>query len=462
MGGYGRQLGYYGTEYSTPRGSHHGSAGTFEDTGTSGYQHDPHHEYDSDTDQGDYDERASGYIETVYIEPSDSDYDSGSFVTSEDSSYASDDSDVAQNLMFPREFHPSRLALPTTSSNAKLMFRYDRSASIAVTAFGAVFNLALAVQVITASRSLKWEPESEWEASGDSWQVDGIKFVWGLCCAHFALAATVCMVGFIGILKVSLVFYLLPSSTEYNNEEQTHTSDFSFCTFVTAIATYCVFHASARAAICEELSHHPEFLQDLMEMGLNLENCERWLERAGLAFVALMFILLVIRLHFLLAVANLYSQLTRHASLYSRSPSRFRFQDSTTLQRIYLLPPSDEESCPGDDVELVYAPIPISSIPKNLRDTATEAWVSCNVPPSADADCHSRTPRTDLSHAHSCEHQEPQQHTRPHRHRRYSHSHSHSHSHRHSRSSSATRTGTIRLPIVPDEGLLPGYHGTKA
>ncbi|KAG6856778.1 hypothetical protein H0H87_000746 [Tephrocybe sp. NHM501043] len=168
------------------------------------------------------------------------------------------------------------------------MFRYDRSASIAVTAFGAVFNLALTVQVITASRSaLKWEPESEWEASGDSWQVDGVKVIWGLCCAHFALAAAVCMVGFIGISKSK------PTLVRFYRDYSI--ADFSFCTFVTAMATFAVFSASARAAICEELSHHPELLQDLMEMGLNLENCERWLERGGLAFVALMFILLVVR-----------------------------------------------------------------------------------------------------------------------------------------------------------------------
>ncbi|KAG6854363.1 hypothetical protein C0991_007868 [Blastosporella zonata] len=246
------------------------------------------------------------------------------------------------------------------------MFRYDRSASIAVTAFGAIFNLALAVQVITASRSFKWEPESEWEASGDSWQVDGVKLVWGLFCAHFALAATVCMVGFIGILKSK------PTLVRFYRDYSI--ADFSFCTFATAITTFAVFSTSARAAICEELSHHPELLQDLMEMGLNLENCERWLERGGLAFVALMFVFLVIRLHFLLAVANLYSQLTRHASLYSRAPSRFRFQDSTTLQRIYLLPPSDEESL-HEGTELVYAPVPINSIPKDLRDCATEAGV---------------------------------------------------------------------------------------
>lgn len=137
----------------------------------------------------------------------------------------------------------------------------------------------------------------------------------------------------------------------------------------------------------------------------------------------------------------------RNAYLSSRTNSPLRLQDVHTARRIYLLPPSDGEAQPGDGVELVYAPIPISSIPKHVRDTATEAWVSCSVPLS-----------TQESHVQSREEQEQQQqqNQRPHWHRR--HSHGHSHSHRHSRSSSATLTGAIRLPIVPDEGLLPSYH----
>ncbi|KAF5388404.1 hypothetical protein D9615_000652 [Tricholomella constricta] len=329
------------------------------------------------------------------------------------------------------------------------MPEYNRSASLAVTVFGAISNFAIAVQVIAAWRSLKWEPESDWEASGDSWRVDGVKVIWGLLSAYFASAASVCVVGFMGIIKSK------PALVRFYRDYSI--ADFSFCTFATLVTTYAVFHASARAAICEELSHHPELLHDLMEMGLNLENCERWLERAVLAFVALMFVIIVIRLHFLLAVSNLYSQLTRHANLYTRTSSRFRHQDSTSLQRIYLLPPTNAESRNGDDVELVYAPIPISSIPKDLRESATEAWVSRSVP-SADVECHSRT-RSESSHVLSCEQQQHQQHSRPHRHRR----HSQSHAHRRSRSSSSTRTGTIRLPILPDEGLLPPYRGlTKA
>ncbi|KAG6830509.1 hypothetical protein H0H92_000350 [Tricholoma furcatifolium] len=308
------------------------------------------------------------------------------------------------------------------------MLRYDRFASIAVTVFGAVLNSAVAVQVITAWRSpLKWEPESEWEASGDRWQVNGIKVIWALACAHFSLAAAVCMVGFVGILRKK------PTLVRFYRDYSI--ADFSFCTFVTAIGTYAVFQSSSRATVCEELSHHPELLHNLFEMGLNLENCERWIERAGLALVALMYILLLIRL-------------TRHTGIHSRSVSWHNVQNS---QRIYLLHPTDEEASCGGDVELIYAPVPVNTITKALRDAATEAWVSNTPPSSADAIFHSATRSESLSHAHTHEQSHPRSH---HHHRR----HSHSHSRRHSRSSSITQTGTIRLPILPDEGLLPEYH----
>jgi hypothetical protein len=88
------------------------------------------------------------------------------------------------------------------------MFEYDRSAALVITLFGAVINLALAIQVLAAWRSLRWEPESEWEASGDSWRVDGVKVIWGLLSAYFASAATVCTIGFMGIIKVRIVVLL--------------------------------------------------------------------------------------------------------------------------------------------------------------------------------------------------------------------------------------------------------------
>lgn len=80
--------------------------------------------------------------------------------------------------------------------------RYNRTASTIITLFGAVTNSLLTIQVLAAWHAVKWEPESEWELSGDKWQLTGIKVLWGLLSLYFALNALVCSVGLHGILKV--------------------------------------------------------------------------------------------------------------------------------------------------------------------------------------------------------------------------------------------------------------------
>lgn len=72
-------------------------------------------------------------------------------------------------------------------------------------------------------------------------------------------------------------------------------ADFSFTTFFTIFGIYATFRTSVRTAVCEELSRQPELMRDMLEMGLNLENCELWFERAVFAFIAVMIILIVVR-----------------------------------------------------------------------------------------------------------------------------------------------------------------------
>ncbi|KAF8806209.1 hypothetical protein BYT27DRAFT_6644015 [Phlegmacium glaucopus] len=335
---------------------------------------------------------------------------------------------------------------------------YNRTASTLITIFGAITNAAVAIQVLAAWHTFKWEPESEWESSGDKWQLDGLKVIWALLFVYFSSAASVCTVGLVGILK--------NKSSHVRFYRDYSIADFSFCAFSLILATYGAFLGTARAGVCEEFSHHPELMRNMLEMGLNLENCERWLERAVFAVLAVLFVIMVIRvspfsfsfysglkffpnfqLHFLLAVSNYYSHLTRH----HRSPSSFSSSHLTPLhamQRIFLLPNNntnvgDLEHCV--DMDFVYAPVPRHSLPKELQDQAAEAWISNTIPASPNSS--NSTSTSSLSNS---EHRSHQHHRRHHRH------HS-SHSHRRRSGSPSSQTGTIKLEISPNEGLLPAY-----
>ena len=73
-------------------------------------------------------------------------------------------------------------------------------------------------------------------------------------------------------------------------------ADFVFVTLATLSVSYTTFSSpSVRSTVCEELSRHPELMRDMGEMGLSLENCEQWFERAVVAVLGVMFILIVVR-----------------------------------------------------------------------------------------------------------------------------------------------------------------------
>ncbi|XP_006456701.1 hypothetical protein AGABI2DRAFT_195711 [Agaricus bisporus var. bisporus H97] len=296
-------------------------------------------------------------------------------------------------------------------------FYAARSASLCITLFGALTNSALTLHVLSAWQQLKWgDVESEW--AGDSWPqvVDGVKVMWALLSLYFISAASVCAIGFVGSIrsKASFVRFYRDYSI----------ADFSFCSLLALGATYAAFISSARAGICEEFSHHPQLMRDMHELGLNSENCEHWLERAIVALVGIMFILLVIRLHFLLAVSSFYSQLTRQhtrSSSCSASSSHLAHSHSSSAapqQRILLVPFT---ASMDPDVEMVYTPVPRNSLPRDVATAAKEVIVS------------------------------PSNYEHRHRHQRHR-----------SRESSKPDMGKIRLPISRDEGLLPSYPNSES
>ncbi|KAI0268216.1 hypothetical protein BC834DRAFT_821407 [Gloeopeniophorella convolvens] len=295
------------------------------------------------------------------------------------------------------------------------MPRWNRTLSLVASFFGASVNLILAINLFTLWRSLKWDTESEWEGSVDPWTVNSVGLVGGLSAAYLVTAAVASTVGFVGIVKG------VPSYVRFYRDFSA--ADFTFCTISTLFVTYAsVSYYSVRTSICEELSRHGDLMRDLAEMGLSSENCEQWFERVLVVFVAVMFIIIVIRLHLVIAVSSYYSQLSR----FSRDLP-LRMPKDGSLQRIYLLP-SPTASSPSSPIDaqlestaLVYAPVSLGNLSeREVRGlNAREAWI-----------------QPDVSHS-------PRQHR-----------HSHSRGHRHS-------VGRIVLPIRPEEGLLNHGRGQE-
>ncbi|TFL05839.1 hypothetical protein BDV98DRAFT_560712 [Pterulicium gracile] len=287
----------------------------------------------------------------------------------------------------------------------------SRYASALIAGSGLLFNFGLAVNLIAASRSLRWEPESEWDSEGGQtvWRFQGVNLAWGMLSLYFASSAAVCCIGLYGIIKNKASHVRFYRDFSF--------ADFILSTIFTSIATWGIFHTSVRTGACEELSRHPELLRATGELGLSAENCEQWFERVTWISAAGLLVMLVIRLHFLLAVSKYYSTLIRN--LRPTLPIHLTTHTGPrhSMQRILLLPPSASHSSSDSDLPLIYSPVSLDSLSPDARATATEAWIART---SSDS--------------------RRQQRVIPGR----------------------GSTGRINLPISQDEPLLPSYSDSKS
>ncbi|KAH7887436.1 hypothetical protein F5I97DRAFT_1860362 [Phlebopus sp. FC_14] len=277
----------------------------------------------------------------------------------------------------------------------------DRALSAAVSLIAATVNSALAVRLFDAWRSLTWEPASEWEGPGFSLSRDGVRLICGLFSAYFAAAFAICLFGLAGILNNVPSFVRI-----YRNYL---IGDFAFFTLFAGFASRAAFDPASRSAICEQISRQPDLLRDVIDWGLNLENCEQWFERGLMVFIVALIIATVIRLHFIFALSRYYAHLMRsHDQTMLELASAGIHPDSgPMIERIYLLP--RRSGANAKDVRAkhqsvdaqVYAPVPLEEMSlemaEELRASATEAWVSraraprqCRLPSPSSGNEHSR------------------------------------------------------------------------
>lgn len=281
------------------------------------------------------------------------------------------------------------------------MSRSSRTVSLVISLVGIFTHFCLALKLYFVCLSWKSEHESEWEGSSVSWSRDSLTLLWTLLSCYFAAAAASALVGFIGIYKN------IPSCIRFCRDYSI--GDLFFITISTISGAYVAStNPSFRTGLCEELSRQPDLLLNMFDIGVNLENCEVWFERAFLAGMAVAALVIVCRVHYVLAISRYYSYVSRLrpaplAPLHS-------LNDDDSLHRIYLLSTPTSPMAPTSNRRdiFVYTPVLLSSLPEQQAKEmkVTEAWI----------------PNPESPRAH-----------------RPSHRHSHS--------------GRISLPIRPGEGL---------
>jgi len=292
-----------------------------------------------------------------------------------------------------------------------------RLASLLGSLLSALVNTFFAFRLLALWRSLRWEVDTEWDASADAWRINPFKLMWALLCFYFICASTTSVLGFVGIAKRSA--RLLRFFRDYS------IADLAFVTVSTVTLSYYAMRASyVRVTFCEEISRQPELMRGMAEGGLSIsiENCEEWSEKATVVLLGLMFVILSVRLYFVIALTNYYKDLRRERHPQVQTHHRAtRHTHSNSLHRIYLLPTPTSRSLPmsmsssssqssfttsklhGSDV-VVYAPIPVGGLSEqDARELhATEAWIPATG--HRHSLSNSSSPRSPRSHRHHHHH----------------------------------------------------------
>lgn len=161
-------------------------------------------------------------------------------------------------------------------------------------------------------------------------------------------------------------------------------ADLCLCALSTVTFTFASFRPAVRSALCEELSRLPDLMRDLAEAGLNLENCESWFERAVVAMVGIMGVLLVVRVR---ALANLSTSFRTDPLLSSnsRSPSRLSTHTFSAQASTQSASTSFVLRCQSHPYNASTS-FPIGRITPHHRHTRPMSW--CMLPSHSIAKMH--------------------------------------------------------------------------
>ncbi|KAG8897080.1 hypothetical protein FRB99_008468, partial [Tulasnella sp. 403] len=175
-------------------------------------------------------------------------------------------------------------------ASCPFLFLSDRTATLILSFIGATANFYATYKLLTTWFSIRWTwpglEESEWE--GMSWKIDTTRALGAIVCAYFFVGGIASIVGIIGVLK--------RRTSNLRLFRDYSIADLVFGFSCTAIFALVSTKPVVRSTICEELSRQPDLLRSLSDSaGLNVENCESFLDKATVGVMLLLGVVLFIR-----------------------------------------------------------------------------------------------------------------------------------------------------------------------
>lgn len=203
-----------------------------------------------------------------------------------------------------------------------------RAVVLPLISIGAVFNLYVLFSILHLWFGLRRDAESEWEGGGHNL----IGTFAAIVVTYTLLSSTAYAIGIFGVYK------RIPSYVRIFLQ-------FSFADFalyvlaLVGVAFACYRPSNWRDSTCEGLSTQPDILRTLAQAGLDLENCENWIENVVLWVLISLSVGLMFKLQFIVAVTTYYSSLARatghHVSVLStvRAPTHRASVSTSTGRR---------------------------------------------------------------------------------------------------------------------------------
>jgi len=169
-------------------------------------------------------------------------------------------------------------------------------------AFGGALNICFLCSTMLVYVNARKDAESEWEGGGH----DVIPTTTAFIVTYCLISLTASLIGGLGVFK---------RTPSYIHLFLQYTLGDLVLSAVTLISLAFTSSRSSRwhESTCNELFTQPDLLRLLVRFGVNIQECEIWLEKFITTAITVLCIVLILKVQFIILVSTFYATLSRRS-----------------------------------------------------------------------------------------------------------------------------------------------------